>query len=362
MLLYSYLNPSIKRRVKYILKPSHSNILESITILKSLKKVGINIFSIDHDSNASLDFKKVSHVFGYGKPVFQAISNSINRQINVIHYLTGSEKHFQNNAELKRVYYFNNKYLANYTPRRLVNEPHSLEDFYIKKVILIGNNKTKSTYQEKMNKGVNIKTINATSPIEVHYEKDNYPWEKFRNNKIKRILFLSGSGLVHKGLDLVIEAIKKLNSPNIELHIMGPYEQDFFDPLKNQIAELNVVHHGFKDLRSSITKKIIENCDFLISPSCSEGQSTSVLAGMACGLVPIITEECGVNINENIFSLNSHSINEIAGVIDNALSLNFISYRNKSENVMNLIRDNHQINQFQETLENYLFEFGFYNS
>ena len=65
----------------------------------------------------------------------------------------------------------------------------------------------------------------------------------------------------------------------------------------------NIIHHGFLNLKSISARKIIESCHFLISPSCSEGQSTSVLAGMTCGLIPILTEECGINIDENIYLL-----------------------------------------------------------
>ena len=127
--------------------------------------------------------------------------------------------------------------------------------------------------------------------------------------------FISGSGLVHKGLDLVLESFKELNSSKIELHIMGPYENDFFNPLKNLVSKPNIIHHGFLNLKSISARKIIESCHFLISPSCSEGQSTSVLAGMTCGLIPLITEECGIDVDQNIFLLKSLTSNEIAKVL-----------------------------------------------
>ena len=361
MLVYSYLNPSIKRKVSHFFRSSHSNFLEANAILNSLKKTGLKISSFDHDSTINIECKKITHVFGYGNPVFQVISKSLNREIKFIHYLTGSEKNFQNNAEIKRVNYFNNKYSAKYIPRRIVNEPHSLEEFYIKKVILIGNKKTQSTYQERINSGDIIKTINATSPIKLNDETKNFIYERFFNSETKKILFISGSGLVHKGLDLVLEAIKDLNTSKIELHIMSPYEKDFFKPLKNLVSKPNIIYHGFKNLKSISTRKIIESCHFIISPSCSEGQSTSVLAGMTCGLVPIITEECGIDINEDIYLLKSLSSKDIAQALDNALSLNFKNYKNKSERSMELIKKNHQIKNFQYNIEKFLFHFGFHD-
>ena len=84
MIIFSYLNPSIKRKISNFFRSSHSNFLEANTIFNSLKKTGINIYSFDHDSNIDLDFKKITHVFGYGNPVFQVISKSLNTEIKVL--------------------------------------------------------------------------------------------------------------------------------------------------------------------------------------------------------------------------------------------------------------------------------------
>ena len=195
----------------------------------------------------------------------------------------------------------------------------------------------------------------------MNFDTKNLIYERFFNSKTKRILFISGSGLVHKGLDLVLEAIKDLNTSKIELHIMGPYENDFFKPLKNLVSKINIFHHGFMNLKSISARKIIESCHFLISPSCSEGQSTAVLTGMTCGLIPIITEECGINIDENSYLLKSLSSNEIAQALDNALSLNFNKYKNKSEYSLELVKKNHQIENFRDNIEKFLYDFDFYD-
>ena len=42
-----------------------------------------------------------------------------------------------------------------------------------------------------------------------------------------------------------------------------------------------------------------EQCGFLIFPSCAEGMAGSVLNGMARGLIPIVTSECGVDIENS---------------------------------------------------------------
>ena len=82
---------------------------------------------------------------------------------------------------------------------------------------------------------------------------------------------------------------------------------------------------------------------------------------MTCGLIPIITEECGINIDENIFLLKSLTSNEISQALDSALSLNFKKYKNKSEYSLDLVKKNHQIGNFRDNIEKYLYDFGFYD-
>ena len=134
MIIFSYINPSIKRKISNFFRSSHSNFFEANTILNSLKKTGLKISSFDHDSSIDIDYKKITHVFGYGNPVFQVISKSLNREIKFIHYLTGSEKIIKIRQKLKELIILIINILPNINHAELLMNLILLKSFILKKL------------------------------------------------------------------------------------------------------------------------------------------------------------------------------------------------------------------------------------
>lgn len=117
----------------------------------------------------------------------------------------------------------------------------------------------------------------------------------------RNFLWLGSSSLLHKGLDLVLEAFAKM--PEFHLWICGPVEVEaerafvqayhrelFQTPNIHAQGWTNVVGDGFAELAS--------RCAFLIYPSCSEAQAGSVLNCMTQGIVPIITVDTGIDVED----------------------------------------------------------------
>ncbi|MCG8455634.1 MAG: glycosyltransferase, partial [Holophagales bacterium] len=114
----------------------------------------------------------------------------------------------------------------------------------------------------------------------------------------KRFLWFGSGGLVHKGLDLVLEAFAGL--PELELVVCGPVrrERDFEREYFRELYHTPNIHtHGWIDTRPDAFLPVVGRCLGLIYPSCSEGGGGSVLTCMHAGLVPIVNREVSVDLH-----------------------------------------------------------------
>lgn len=124
-----------------------------------------------------------------------------------------------------------------------------------------------------------------------------YPWpanKDFAGSR-RRFLWFGSSGLVHKGLDLVLEAFAAM--PELELFVCGPIEQEpeFVRIYRRELYELpNIRTLGWIDVLSQQFLDITRQCIALVFPSCSESLSASSVTCMQTGLIPLLTREAGV--------------------------------------------------------------------
>lgn len=121
------------------------------------------------------------------------------------------------------------------------------------------------------------------------------------------LVFLAvlGQGLIAKGVDLLVDAF--LQNPKLTLHICGPNtDKDFQEQLLPQIKQSSNIHyHGFVRMNSRKMHRLVSEATFQIQASPSEGTSTSVLALLSQGLIPVVTEEtfrlpgCGISLGKS---------------------------------------------------------------
>ena len=125
-----------------------------------------------------------------------------------------------------------------------------------------------------------------------------YPDLEREAESAKRFLWFGSGDLVHKGLDLVLEAVAR--RPDLELVVCGPIHREphFERAYARELYELpNVETYGWIDTESRDFLDIARRCSALIYPSCSEGQCGGVVTCMHAGLVPILTEQCGLDVD-----------------------------------------------------------------
>jgi glycosyltransferase involved in cell wall biosynthesis len=115
--------------------------------------------------------------------------------------------------------------------------------------------------------------------------------------KKSEFLWFFGSGVVHKGLDLLLEVFSKYGE--FTLHVVGKVdrEPDFMSIYRHELTALpNIRMHGPLRIDSERFREIIRDVFCFIAPSCSEGLSPAVVTCMQIGLYPVLSRDTGVTL------------------------------------------------------------------
>ncbi len=125
------------------------------------------------------------------------------------------------------------------------------------------------------------------------------PEHKDLNACRHRWLWFGSSGLVHKGLDLVLEAFAGM--PEHELVVCAPVdgERDFEKEYQRELYGMpNIRMMGWVENGSPAFQAVIDSCIGLCYPSCSEGGGGSVIVCLHAGLIPLVTYETSVDVHD----------------------------------------------------------------
>ncbi|MCH9651581.1 MAG: glycosyltransferase [Deltaproteobacteria bacterium] len=142
-----------------------------------------------------------------------------------------------------------------------------------------------------------------------------FPWPEGKSFEAprRRFLWFGSGGLVHKGLDLVLEAFAGL--PDFELVVCGPIrrERDFERAYFRELYETPNIHtEGWVDVAGQRFQEIARSCLGVVYPSCSEGGGGSVISCLHAGLIPVVTREASVDVSEDFgVVLRAATIEEI---------------------------------------------------
>jgi glycosyltransferase involved in cell wall biosynthesis len=336
--------------VSYITKPfksgidlSHTNSFEAMEIGMAIKEAGFNIDIADYDYEGKIDYSRYDLIFGFGEPLNNSFYKR-ERKLITVYYGTGMHINTQNTNTLKRVSeVFNNKGVWLPGSGRIVNKSWSMQTTLVDAMVLLGNQEVTKTYSPYFKgKIYNIpasffnvsKSEEAISPKDFNKAKTNFLW-------------FGSSGMIHKGLDLLLEIFSK--KEDIHLHICGPLEgePEFKRTYFNELFKRpNIHYYGFVILNSPLFKDLLRKCAFVVFPSCSEGGSPSVLN--VCGnggLIPLLSKEASIDTDGFGYIFDKISIESIQFVIDKVLQAQDKELMEKSNHCMEVISNRHsQIN------------------
>jgi len=309
--------------ISYIVSPfrkgvyfGHNNSIESLEIAKTFKNLGYNVDIIDYTNEKKIDYSKYSVVFGFGKPFENSFYSGA--KIKRIYYGTTCDGVYQNEVTLNRLFdFYKKKKKLLFDSCRLNDESLPIQTRFSNALILLGNEFVSSTYKNFNGKRYSLhNSYYNVLDSNLIIQKKNFSSAK------KNFVFFSGGGLIHKGLDILLDFFKE--HKEYTLHICAPtnVETDFVDVYKHELFDLPNIHtHGFIDLRGEKFKEIVQNCAFVILPSCSEGEPASVLNCMAAGLVPVVTESSGITIKNFGILIKALNISGVGVAINEASKL-----------------------------------------
>jgi len=327
----------------FLLKPdekipnSHTNYWESFQISKTFLDMGFIVDVIDYRNRSFIPGKNYS-IFVGARTNFERLVKSLNPEcINIVH-LDTAHWLFNNYASYARAIALQRRRGVTIKTMKLVEPNLAIE--YADCATILGNKFTIRTYTyiHKPIYRIPISTCNT------------YPWpeDKDYHSSRKNYLWFGSEGLVHKGLDLVLEAFAEM--PDYHLYICGPikHERDFEMAYHKELYQTPNIHTiGWVNTDSPEFIKIAKNCVGIVYPSCSEGQAGAVIQCMHAGLIPIVSYESGIDVDSKSgIVLEESSITEIRKAVQAISTLSSETLKCMSRQVWEYVRQNHTRERF----------------
>lgn len=321
----------------------HSNVIEAILIADSLCELGYTVKVVDYRYKGKINYSAYNLIIGFGEP-FRNSFGYYENKIRHVSYLTGANPSFSNYAEALRLKKFRLRNGVLLQPQREVYWPWVFGVINSHSVIVVGNEWTASTYN-----GYNDNIFTVPVPFVCEPEL-----LKMEVDAKKHFVYFAGNGGVHKGLDLLIEAFIK-NEADCFLHICCNIkrEKDLLSCYDHRYGsnKNRIIIHGMIDPYSDNMRQICMASAFVILPSCSEGTASSVITCMAKGLIPVVTKESGIVINDFGIQIKEGTVDSVCEAVSEALQLTEENIITKRASVYEYVYLNHSADKFKNRVK-----------
>ena len=291
-------------------KAKHPNYYEAQIIVSVLNELGYCVDVAFLGNKKFKRFDKYDLIIGLGDCFHNSVAKCKNNALR-IYYATGANfiTSFQNEIE-RWIDLYDRKGVVIAPSRFGMPQDPQLAIQSMKNcngIITVGGDWCTSTYS------MWNKSIYQVGVIPFTY----YSYIDMNRNISKckyNFLWLGGNGLVHKGLDIVIEAFSKV--PEYNLYIACNYEKGLFEKYEKELKLKNIHYVGFINTNSDKFYELSNKCIYTICTSCSEGTCTSVVTCMYNGLIPITSKESGINYGYKLSENKCDAIIEILQKLD----------------------------------------------
>lgn len=172
-------------------------------------------------------------------------------------------------------------------PRRQVKPSRAVE--VADEVVVLGNGFTAQTFAFA---GKPVTRVPISSAYEFAWP-DGREFESAR----RRFLWVASYGMVHKGLDLVLDAFASM--PDLQLTVCGRPEKepDFHRLYERELRHTpNIQTHGWIDMGSPEFRELARTHGTIIYPSKAEGGAGAVIHCMHAGMLPACTVEASIDL------------------------------------------------------------------
>lgn len=321
---------------------SHTNRWECAEIVRILNSKGYDVDIIDYTNTSFIPKKPYAAVIDLGENLERLTKRLPKKTLKIFH-ITGAHYAFQNTAEQRRLDDIYKKRGVHLKPRRTASKNNGIEICDV--ATMLGNDFTKSTYAFAR------KTIYRLPISTTHIF--SFPSDRSIDRAKHNFIWLGGSGMTHKGLDLALEAF--VGMPDKNLYIFGKMDDDFGKLYEKELFKTNNIHYeGFVDIGSEKFRQIATQCIGLVFPSCSEGSSGSVVSCMHAGLIPIVSYESGVNVGPSGTILEENTVTEIQKQVLYISNLDNETLLKKTKAIWTLARETYTREAFSKAYEDFV--------
>ncbi len=165
-------------------------------------------------------------------------------------------------------------------------------------ILCVGNNVTYNSYIKHGVPKNKIKMLNYGIENFSHRSKDKYNLY----HKERRYVYVTSEIGLRKGFDIVYSLFTnpKILGQKFHLDIIGlPTNNYYKRKLEKfqQILKKKVDYYGWIDSSSQRYKELLEKSDFVILSSLEEGQAGSVLDAINFGVIPIVSQNTGIDFS-----------------------------------------------------------------
>jgi glycosyltransferase involved in cell wall biosynthesis len=286
---------------------SHTHYVESLLMTQVFRTLGYDVDVIDYRNR---DFQPTRDyaVFVSARTHFATLARRLAPGCIKIAHLDTSHFLFNNAAAYARLLALRGRRGAATHSLKLIEANWAPE--HADYLTILGNEFTLGTYRyaDKPMYALPVPTPNEyPSPAGKDFEAARH-----------RYLWLGSHGLAHKGLDLVLEAFARM--PEMHLTVCGPvdqrYERHFRAAYHRELYETgNIDTVGWIDVGSADFQRLADSSLGLIYPSAAEGQAGAVVTCLRAGLIPLISRESGVDVDDFGTILEDCSVESIEGTI-----------------------------------------------
>jgi glycosyltransferase involved in cell wall biosynthesis len=334
----------------FLLKPgepisnAHTHDWESFQIARTFLHLGYDVDVIDYRNKDFVPSKKYAF-FVSARTNFERIARMLNKDCVKIAHLDTANWVFNNGSSYKRLLDLQKRKGATIPLSSLRQIESNLAIEHADYATLLGNEFTLGTYQYAK-KPIFLIPISTCGLYPSPEKKD---FASCRRN----FLWLGSGGLVHKGLDLVLDIFAKMKE--CHLYVCGPIQQErnFQQLYHRELYETPNIHTiGWLDVNGSEFTDITNTCIALIYPSSSEGQCGSVVNCLHAGLIPIISYESGVNVGDFGVILENCSIEAIRKAVTDISNSSPEKLGSMSQKAWEYARTHHTRQNFAEAYRN----------
>jgi len=305
-LMYYVTDPFVFK--KLVEDYTHGFYWETLEIARILNKLGFWVDIIDR-SIGSREIETIEDKYdifigigaGNSGRHYPEIAKRVKRAIKIL-YATSQELNVFNKALKKRYEYFFRRHPDAKLPyigfKTQVNMSQVIQntDF----IFCTGNKYTIKTYH-KYGKPI-YKIFVSTFP------KINFSLKELYNRSQNKFLYFGGNRNILKGLDLLIEVFAEL--PDLELYICTPAKEKEFNLFyKDVLSSAKNIHWiGFVLVGGKTFNWLTSQCGYVILPSCTESGASSVVTCMRKSLIPVVTYETDLDLDDFGYLIKNISI------------------------------------------------------